>query len=67
MLVAFCPYMYYSFSMYVEGRANKPYPDYDWAEMSDLWITAITATIQVFLKRRIVSFMKGIVAPFCKN
>ena len=41
----FIPYLYYSFDMYVKGRANKPYPEYAWSEMSDLWITCITATI----------------------
>jgi hypothetical protein len=50
--------MYYSFSLYQQGRANKPYPEYEWAEMSDLWITAVTAVIQVFIKTRIVSFVK---------
>ena len=30
----FGPYLYYSFSMYVKGHANKPYPEYEWGEMN---------------------------------
>jgi hypothetical protein len=44
-ILLFGPYMYYSFKMYVKGMANKPYPEYDWPEMSELWKTCVAATI----------------------
>ena len=67
VVIIFVPYMYYSFKLYVAGRANKPYPEYDWVEMSGLWKTCITATIQIFFKKRLVKYFFGIVQPYAKD